>query len=689
MFDTIGLRGYLLRQVLRFTMGEPADGPMKNPQRYEIAQPQSYSAFPLDPAQTQPGDLRATSAATERAPHESWDDAGKDVPEVAEKDRANFIPPDHPAVEAAAPGSLPREKRAIWIVHGMGQQIPFETVDGLARGVLQALAQQNPPQHPVPRLRTVKIAGQVLQRVEIDVRGSAPDAKLYDLHLYETYWAPKTEGVAKLSDVISFLWDGGLRGLLNSFKPFQRAMFGGMGSFKIPLRSPVYLCITLLVLVALTVINGVILASAAAKINLAPLVSFTAHWHQLAAIASCMIAEAFTFGIVLFLADLCKPQNLGTFAKRFLSYLGWASLIFTIVQILITALLMTAITHLDWLTAHNYVAASQNQASTGVISVLLHKFFSLVSWFFVSLPVATLQAFATGVILCAAILLAIAMILGAFLRSSESPLRGNSGLLFFTFLAFIFSLLAIVAPPLLCFGPRFAIVLPPYLFFIQSSLWVFPFLILFSAKVREIMVQYVGDVAIYVRPNKLDRFDEVRNEIKEAARSVVSAIFTVYAGPNNNQFLYDRVALIGHSLGSVIAYDTLNRLMLDDWLSGNALHVAERVKTMITFGSPLNKTAFFFTIQAKDSLHIRERLASTVQPLITSYPKFRKLAWINVYSPNDIVSGRLQFYDLPGFQVFPAVTNIPDPDAFVPLVAHVSYWNNSVVWQQLLQQIAP
>ncbi len=42
------------------------------------------------------------------------------------------------------------------------------------------------------------------------------------------------------------------------------------------------------------------------------------------------------------------------------------------------------------------------------------------------------------------------------------------------------------------------------------------------------MIQYVGDVAIYVRPNKLDRFNQVRNEIKEAARLAASAIFTAY-----------------------------------------------------------------------------------------------------------------------------------------------------------------
>jgi hypothetical protein len=211
------------------------------------------------------------------------------------------------------------------------------------------------------------------------------------------------------------------------------------------------------------------------------------------------------------------------------------------------------------------------------------------------------------------------------------------------------------------------------------------------------MVQYVGDVAIYVRPNMLDRFDAVRSEIKEAARSVVSALFTSYelkAQPGvAPEFQYDKIALVGHSLGSVIAYDTLNRLMLDDWLCEGALQVAERTATMVTFGSPLNKTAFLFTIQGKDTLHIRERLASTVQPLIMSYPKFRKLKWINVYSRNDIVSGDLKFYDLPGYQDDPvpavAVQNVKDRDAAVPLVAHVAYWKNKTVWNELLSAIAP
>ena len=362
-------------------MPKPINAPKKNPQRYEIVEPVSYFAFPLRPEQKAGAELLATSPGIERRPREAWDDTGKKIPAVPEQEIANFIPPEPRTLEAKTAPPLPREKRAIWIVHGMGQQIPFETLDGLTRGILDELAQQTPSQQPTPRLRTVKIADQVLQRVEIDVMGKSDasgNAKNYELHCYETYWAPKTEGVAKLSDVISFLWDGGLRGLLNSHRPFQRAMFGGMGSFKIPWRSPVYLCITLLVLVALTVINAVILSAAAAKTKLAPLLPLSTHWHQLASLASCVIAVAFTLGIVLFLAEMCKPKNLSSSSKRFLSYLGWGSLIFTVLQILITAIVMTVITHLDWLLAHNS-SVPYTRGDLGGVSELLKTFFANVS----------------------------------------------------------------------------------------------------------------------------------------------------------------------------------------------------------------------------------------------------------------------------------------------------------------------
>jgi hypothetical protein len=633
---------------------------------YKIAEPIAYPVFAV------PG-ITAAATAMLREPiqpqqpgpyYETWYDTERDV-EFGQQLKG--AAPQQTERRALETKEVPREVRAIWITHGMGQQIPFETVDGLARGVL-SVAQ---PAGVEPRLRTVKIGDQVLQRVELDVDGTEQDAngqpkRHYELHLYECYWAPKTEGVAKLSDTVSFLWDGALRGLLNSVHSFRRAMFGRMENFRVPRRTSIWISVTALVLVALTLINGVILAAAAARAKLAPLANLDIHWEQLAAIASSMIAVALTFGTVLFLAEMSKPRNLRQAVRLLVSILSWTALTITIVSILTTAVLMALTTRTVW---------TPN---------LLN-----------SLPREQLQGFASLVILCCAVLVSVSMIWRGVLRSSARPLRGN---LFLTLLfagSFLLNLAAMAGPVWIWVfaEPLFSDVWPKAPTLLSNSVWVWPFLIALSAQIREIMVEYVGDVAIYVTPNKLDRFDDVRNKIKDTAHTVASGLYTACI-PNTNKFLYDKIAIVGHSLGSVIAYDTLNRLMLEDWLSSNHLGIANRTKCMVTFGSPLNKTAFFFTIQGKDNLHIRERLAATVQPLIQSYRKFRKFKWINVFSRNDIISGPLEFYDLPGMLGLAplpnvAVHNVVDRDAAVPLVAHVDYWKNRTVWNELLREIVP
>lgn len=705
------------------------------PSKYEIAKPQAYDAFSLTPAKAPPAGpdpaktptfestgkqaVAPQAAVPQRsAAPESWSDPDDSVPKVLPSAEKFFDPPDDTArpgarAEEVRAEGVARETRAVWIVHGMGQQIPFETLDSLTNGLLEAL----PGQTAKPRLRSVKIAGQTLQRVELDiavapVRGGAP-GKLYELHLYESYWAPKTEGVAKLADVVSFLWDGGLRGLLNYKKKFSRAMFGGMAQFSVHFTTPLWLCVALLVVLALTVINGVVLAAAGAQTGLASLASFKLHWCQLTALASCMIAVAFSFGAVLFVTDMSKPQTLANFMRMPVVICCWLGAALTILQIAATALLMAVITHVDWTNgSQSCHSPGATTACTGVANLSpgwLEKVRTGVLQVFEKIPSPQLQGCATIVILLTILLIAAAMLTRAVLRSSEKRLEKNGILLILSVAAVVLHLAAFFGFLWIGIEQGTRGALPGYLCFLQSPLWVWPFLIIFSAKVREILIQFVGDVAIYVSSNKLDRFDEVRSKIKEAARSVASAVFTAYKQPEASvtetgeadrppEFLYDKIAVVGHSLGSVIAYDTLNRLMLDDWLSGGVLQVAERTKTMVTFGSPLNKTAFLFTIQGSDSMHIRERLASTVQPLIISYPKFRKLTWINVYSWNDIISGKLKFYDLPGYQdpkpedpevPAAAIRNVKDPDAVVPLVAHTSYWKNKTVWNELLKEIAP
>jgi hypothetical protein len=104
------------------------------------------------------------------------------------------------AAAAAAAEAFPVEKCAVWIVHGMGQQVPYATLDELNQGICIGAAAEGITVSP-PAFREVKIGNTILQRVEITL---SRDAEQKELHLYESYWAPKTEGVVTLKSVIGF-----------------------------------------------------------------------------------------------------------------------------------------------------------------------------------------------------------------------------------------------------------------------------------------------------------------------------------------------------------------------------------------------------------------------------------------------------------------------------------------------------
>src|SRR5206468_3897715 len=112
---------------------------------------------------------------------------------------------------------------------------------------------------------------------------------------------------------------------------------------------------------------------------------------------------------------------------------------------------------------------------------------------------------------------------------------------------------------------------------------------------------------------------------------------------------YSDIIMAGHSLGSLIAYDTLNRLINEDARaesneSTGHLGIVDRTCLLLTFGSPLDKTAFLFGAQRKQT-KTRSALAAAVQPLIQR-PEWRP-PWVNVYSRWDPISAALKFYDPP------------------------------------------
>jgi len=594
----------------------------------------------------------------------------------------------------------PVEKRAIWIVHGMGQQVPFETLDGLAQGIIDA-----GPNYPngwqvslPPRMVSTKFLSsdsltktQIVQRVEIDFLNPGPDPKnpkKLELHLYEAYWAPLTEGVAKLSDVLSFLYDGAIHGLLNCVRPFRRAMFPddvspitvppqtegkvseGIWAFRIRRIVAVQILAALLIVFSLGAINTVIVAASAAKLKFPVFGEWqiSGYWNQVTAIATAVTAMALTFGAVLFLAEASTRKKGSKFFKAILIGLTWLSLSITVFSIVIAAVLL----------------------------VLIPWFSSVALWIQGGLHYRATQFVSTAAILLAFLLCAFAALRRASKRAGGMKYRKGPVPRSF----FIIGFLLHIALLCLLFLIQYFRFIDPGQFptWLQWTIpvfgnpyWVWPALLAISKLIGNIIVEYPGDVAIYVAPNKLDRFNEVRQKIKQLALDSLAPLYSARVA-NSAAPLYSKIAVVGHSLGSVIAYDTLNKLLLLDALQGNAIGVEERTCILETFGSPLDKTAFFYSYQGTENFNIREQLAASVQPLIQGSANSRRFPWINVFSRSDIISGRLKFYEVypPGSAVpradFP-LDNVPDPDAVVPLIAHVEYWKNSTLWNKLLNVV--
>jgi hypothetical protein len=213
----------------------------------------------------------------------------------------------------------------------------------------------------------------------------------------------------------------------------------------------------------------------------------------------------------------------------------------------------------------------------------------------------------------------------------------------------------------------------------------------FAWIIRYCVVEYVGDVAIYVSSYKVSRFDTIRSKILEEVCSVARQIYSAGISDETHP-PYDSVVIVGHSLGSVISYDTLNSCINWDQVEcASNRKVVERTTRLITFGSPLDKTAFLFRTQVSSARNLREALAARQQPLILDYEKFRPLdrfRWINIHAPADIISGHLNYYDLPdGHNVsgFNPVENIVDRNARIPILAHIEYWENPTLHRFLYE----
>lgn len=477
-----------------------------------------------------------------------------------------------------------KPKVAVFITHGMGQQIPFETLDSAVEGLSKAAKRQHPDSEIEVRTCTVEVNGNKRQRAEFDMLDA--QGKLTEVHVYEGYWAPITEGQVTLRDVISFLFSAGLNGLANSCKSFRRWVMGGYAPYGTQKRATTKLLLTLGILAGLVILNlaiGVVSGDKLLHSNSSKPYFSAEIFNALTSVAGLYMIVSLAFGgllyaLISFKKRIEKPQ-----------------------------------THPTWVMANNF--------AVGVMWLWFAS--TIISGIWIALIVVT-QDFSVECI------------------------------------------------------NEYAI--SKYLSQCWPVIWIT--LLGVSWKVKALLVQFMGDVAVYIDSHSLDQFSDMRHRIKDRVLQQATDVYT--------QSQYERIAMVGHSLGSVVTYDTLNALIIQDELADKKLNVIERTSLFLTFGSPLDKTAFIFASQSKNTSATREALAANLQPLIQSYALYRDINWINVYSSRDVISGHLAFYDndrADGFTEKRRVQNIEDKDALIPLVAHTEYWTNVTLFDQLYNNI--
>lgn len=563
----------------------------------------------------------------------------------------------------------PTERLAVFVTHGMGQQVPFSTVSDL---VIEL--QKEPPFSTVtPVTQMVLLGDQRLQRISLQLEPSGRE-----IHLYEGYWAPLTAGVVTLRDVLRFLLHAGINGLRNGEGIFRRWAFGGIQNYDIPVRTWVYLAVAVATIGGLVSMNTVITVVSLARATLGQRPEWLTDrlFEDLTITLDVFLLAAVAFGVTLLAAGLVRRIGRVRLALVLTGVLSVLTFVVATFAAIIAGIILPAL-----LIVHGRAASLTGPSPSfwgyllgetwpGTLSTIsttvLEAFFLLLALWIIGRPWPLIYRTFRGQLV-------------ARWKETESDQQQPIASVLVLFLFGILLALVVTAAYKVW---RFSQTVAGGAHWSIELVLTWAALLGVSAVVRYFLVQYVGDVAVYVSPHSIDRFAEVRQKIRDCVYAGAQAVYAA-AG----EVAYDGIILVGHSLGSVVSYDVLNRLINEEQLqSPGSSDVVRRTKLLLTFGSPLDKTAYIFSTQTGRINPIREALAASTQPLIQDY-RFRAMSWINIYSPWDIISGALKYYDKRGTPSPPAIRNLLDPDATTLLAAHTEYWHNPLLRRVLAEAL--
>lgn len=200
------------------------------------------------------------------------------------------------------------------------------------------------------------------------------------------------------------------------------------------------------------------------------------------------------------------------------------------------------------------------------------------------------------------------------------------------------------------------------------------------------LTEYLGDFVIYTTTDEKSSHFQLRQQILARTQSLLESLL--------KEDKYDRVIVAGHSLGSVIAFDVLNRINIKANLEPGAVPVG-KIAGLITFGSPLDKVALFFGQHAEKNQHVRRQIieqlysfrAVQLDPSRNAFnvgnpieQKFNDFPWVNYWSSRDPISGQLDFY-----------TNLENKPLKVKGIlgsAHVNYWETDKMYEHIISRFS-
>jgi hypothetical protein len=170
---------------------------------------------------------------------------------------------------------------------------------------------------------------------------------------------------------------------------------------------------------------------------------------------------------------------------------------------------------------------------------------------------------------------------------------------------------------------------------------------------RDFLVGQVGDLQIYATHNENERHFILRERILQVVGDIVISVLRTREGVFDKP-LYDRVYLVGHSLGSSILMDViieLHRLMMEGGLDAASW---TRLRCFVSYGSALEKTHYLLgSARPNAPQQVSEFKADLYARLFSADPAGMALApsgqrpamfWTNYWYFSDVVANAIASY---------------------------------------------